>query len=45
MRWRKQERLLTSAALGTVYVSADWQVLLEPLCLICPGLGPELLEF
>ena len=45
MRWRKQERLLTSAALGIVYVSAGWQVLLEPLCLICHGLDPELLEF
>ena len=40
MRWRKQERLLTSAALGIVYVSAGRQVLLEPLCLICHGLDP-----
>ncbi len=45
MRWRKQERLLTSAALGIVYVSAGRQVLLEPLCLICHGLVPKLLEF
>lgn len=45
---QQQERLLTSAALGTVYVSARWRVpggsFLEPLCPICHRLAPGLLE-
>ncbi len=44
-RYNKQEKLLASAALGIVYVSAGWGVLSGIPVLNCYRLAPGLLEF